>query len=379
MRKSISAISLLLSLLLCSVAQAQIWTPLRVLNSGTLLPLEYKLNFVNGGCVNNAGASRIDCTFSTSSIVGLNGAYASAASSTDNVILTTTALGPAVVRAPTKTGAVQSIFQIQDANGAPIANFTDQLGSSTTGAIQFTSPGNRNPYLFDTSFDFGNTGTLYHVKFMDVGTNIFVLAAIPGLTEFDFYDDKTGLGHGTIYYQNPIQLAGTGYGTLLSYGPDDGNVQYAIGAGSAKTTPSGHLISFITNGLGTPAEQAYIRNDGQLGAPHHLGMGSAPSCVLGAAAGTGGSPTCTVTGNDTEFTIVILSGTVAGSGTLWATVTYALVFPTDSSASCVAQNSTTQTAFASAVYATSAASFTINAAASAAQVTYTFKCGVLGR
>lgn len=37
-----------------------------IYNSGSALPVQPYLNFVNGGCVNNSGATRTDCTFSSS-------------------------------------------------------------------------------------------------------------------------------------------------------------------------------------------------------------------------------------------------------------------------------------------------------------------------
>lgn len=106
-----------------SIAYAQISTPLRILNAGTQLQLEYKLNFVNGGCVVNAGQNRIDCTFGAGGVTSITGSTGITAA--PNPIIGVGTLTVDQSFSPTWTGV--HVF-----SGNGITEQQSGLGTSTT-------------------------------------------------------------------------------------------------------------------------------------------------------------------------------------------------------------------------------------------------------
>jgi hypothetical protein len=86
-----------------------------------------------------------------------------------------------------------------------------------------------------------------------------------------------------------------------------------------------------------------LRSDAEVLATHFRGTGSAPSASAGAGAGT--SPTITVAGTDSGFSLTVAAGTSPPASNKIATITYAVVygatvFPVFSAANSNAQAST---------------------------------------
>lgn len=102
-------------------------------------------------------------------------------------------------------------------------------------------------------------------------------------------------------------------------------------------------------------------------AAHHAGSGSAPSCAVGAALGSGGSVGCTCTGTDTAMECVFVGGASGtGTGTM-GTITYATTFSTKPY--CVASAYSAATAASGAGY-----TMAVNRASSSA-TTLIFEAG----
>ncbi len=281
-----------------ALACAQQVRPFRIANTGTTLAREYTLNFINGGCVDNAAQARTDCTVSTAG-AGLAGSYNSGASNADETTTLTNALG-------TPTWKDSAVAQ---ANG--VGAWTDNSGTLTYFNISSINIGSQGPFATGTTQPnwllLNNTSAATALVQAQYSLDILLIGrswngAASKSIGYDIQDQTltTGVaGYTTDLAFTPLRagvLAGT---TTLTLSYDGTNHSLTFG-GTAK--PSSQYNSSIGSS-GTEFQEGRFR---------HLFGGSSAAPLASNLAANIASITCT--GNDVFGTCVITTGAGTTSG-----------------------------------------------------------------
>jgi hypothetical protein len=161
-------------------------------------------------------------------------------------------------------------------------------------------------------FAYNNTITASN-SFVSNGTFLILTSDGAGFWHYQS-PNIPGFATAGLFANGILYGTNSGYGAFASTNPAT-NVGGLIQNNGGGTIPS----STLTPGSSTALTSITVT--------HQIAAGTVPTVVVGAGAGTGGSPGATIAGHDTDFAVTVTTGTVIGTGVIF-TVTFGTPYTT---------------------------------------------------